>query len=105
MTTWQILNLERNASDGGVIKVYWLAKRHEQVGEAENESVYSAYYKGTTDLTPDASLDSFILFEDLTEDVVLGWVYNEINKTEIETQITNSIEEQKNPATFEGVPW
>ena len=50
---------------------------------------------------------NFIPFDGLTEDVVLGWVWEALGdqKAEIEANLTAKVEKQLNPTTANGMPW
>jgi hypothetical protein len=97
MATWTIANLERNVADGGVTVAHW------RVSEVDGD--YSASSYGTVGFTPDASADDFIAYDDLTEEVVLGWVWTEVNQADTEAALTANIEGQKNPTSVDGMPW
>jgi hypothetical protein len=90
--------MERNTSDDGVIVAHW------RVIEEDGDHSASAY--GSCTFVPDSSADDFIPYADLTESVVLGWVWdNGVDQNEVEASLTANIEEQKNPVTEDGVPW
>jgi hypothetical protein len=97
MATWTIANLERNVADGGVIVAHW------RVTELDGDYSASAY--GTVGFTPDASSSDFIPYNDLTEEVVMGWVHAEVDQAETEAVLTANIAEQKTPTTADGMPW
>ena len=102
MATWTISTMERNTSDDGVIVAHWRVTDSETVGD----DTYSASAYGTASFTPDASADDFVPYADLTESVVLGWVWdNGVDQTAVEASLTANIAEQKNPVTEDGVPW
>jgi len=102
MATWTISTMERNTSDDGVIVAHWRVTDSETVGD----DTYSASAYGTASFTPDASADDFVPYADLTEAVVLGWVWdNGVDKDAVEASLTANIAEQKNPVTEDGVPW
>ena len=97
MATWTIANLERNVADGGVTVAHW------RVSEVDGD--YSASIYGTVDFTPDANADDFVDYDDLTEEVVLGWVWESVNQADTEAALTANIEGQKNPVSADGMPW
>tara|TARA_R100000353_G_scaffold10176_4_gene11366 strand:+ start:2986 stop:3279 length:294 start_codon:yes stop_codon:yes gene_type:complete len=97
MATWTIANLERNVTDGGVTVAHW------RVTEVDGDYSASAY--GTVGFTPDASADDFVAYNDLTEEVVLGWVHAEVDQSATEASLTANIAEQKTPTSADGMPW
>ena len=98
-TVWSIIQLDRIASDGGVIVAHWT------VTSTEDDYTASAY--GTASFAaPDPDAPGFIPYEDLTEDDVLGWVWNDgVDKDATEAALAANIAEQQNPAVLSGVPW
>lgn len=103
MITWKITQMEYNTTDGGVIIVHWECVAEETVGEKTFREL--AY--GSFDLTPEPSSPDFIPYENLTEENVLSWVYQYagIDKTDIESKLETSIDQQKNISTLTGLPW
>jgi hypothetical protein len=100
-TTWKVNNLERSATDGGVVTVHWsLTATDEATGK-------SAFYGDFTKFTPDASAPDFVPFESLTEATVLGWVHTELGdkKAEIEADRTAKVQKQLAPEVVSGTPW
>ena len=118
-----INNLERNTADDTVVIAHW--------GASLTDGDYSASAYGTQSFTRDENSPAFIPFEDLTEEVVVGWVKdsmistkdipaeldedgNEVTPATIETvdgmadieaNLQAQIDEQKTPTTVSGVPW
>jgi hypothetical protein len=88
-------------NDGGVIVAHWRVTDSETVGE----DTYSASAYSTCSFTPDASADDFVPYADLTEETVLGWCWDSMDKDAVEASLTSNIEEQKAPTTETGVPW
>ena len=104
MATWTISTMEHNTADGGVIVAHWRVTEEETVGD----DTFSASAYSTQSFTYDASSPDFIPYADLTEEVVLQWVWNEMGVdevTRIQESLHSNIEEQKNPTTQDGVPW
>ena len=109
-TTWSINNMVYNDSDGGVTVVYWsLVAQNDSGSESATEG-------GKLRLTPDTDDDNFVDYEDLTEETVLGWVYDSLvegeetateAKTRIETDRTGKVQGQidRAAAQSEGMPW
>lgn len=97
-TVWTISTLERELSDGGVIVAHWRA--------TDVDGDYSATSYGTCGFTYDASSPDFTPYDDLTEEQVLGWCWNDgVDKDGIEASLAANINDQKNPTTADGVPW
>ena len=88
-------------SDGGVTVAHWRVTESETVGE----DTFTASSYGTCGFTPDASAEDFIAYDDLTEEVVMGWVHAEVDHAETEAALTANIAEQKTPTTADGMPW
>ena len=101
MATWTIANLERNVADGGVTVAHWRVTESETVGE----DTFTASSYGTCGFTPDASAEDFVAYDDLTEEVVMGWVWESVNQENTEAALTANIEGQKNPVSVDGMPW
>ena len=105
MATWTIANLERNVADGGVTVAHWRVTEEETVGTGDDAVTYTASSYGTVGFTPDADADGFVAYDSLTEEVVMGWVWTEVNQEETEAALTANIEGQKNPVSADGMPW
>jgi hypothetical protein len=101
MATWTIANLERELSTGGVTVAHWRVTESETVGE----DTFTASSYGTCGFTPDADADDFIAYADLTEEVVMGWVHEEVSQEDTEAALLANIEGQKNPVSADGMPW
>jgi len=101
MATWTIANLERNVADGGVTVAHWRVTESETVGE----DTFTASAYGTVGFTPDPDADGFVAYDSLTEEVVMGWVWTEVNQEETEAALTANIAGQKNPVSADGMPW
>ena len=104
---WTVVQLERNSSDDGVIVAHWRASDSEAVGTGDDAvSHYGSSY-GTCSFTPDADSDDFVAFEDITEEMAVGWVKDcpQITVADIEASIANQIAESKAPSVVAEVPW
>jgi hypothetical protein len=91
--TWNISQLDRKTADGFVTTAHWTVSATD--GEYSASSYGSCGFDGEL-TTP---------YEDLTKEQVLGWVWEKVNKEEIESTLAAHIEAQKNPVTATGVPW
>jgi hypothetical protein len=92
--TWKINNLERQTSDGLVTVVHW--------GASAVDGEFSASIVNTQALERG---DSFVSYDTLTEETVLGWLWGKIDKEAVEDVLTAQIEAQKAPVTANGLPW
>ena len=108
--TWSINDMTRNTADGGVTTVYWSCTATDDVEGC------SAVEAGKLRLEPDASADGFVAYDSLTEDTVLGWVYESLiegeetaaeAKARIEADRDAKVQKQIDAAatTESGVPW
>jgi hypothetical protein len=99
---WTIHQLERQADNGFVVNVhlrYAFAETPEDVGiqyYADSYGVISYTQEEGSDLIP---------YEDLTEEIVIGWVKESIDLEAIEQSLEDQIESQKNPPILQGLPW
>ena len=97
-TVWQISQMERTLADGGVIVAHWRA--------TATDGDFSASSYGTAGFTPDPSASDYVPYDDITEEVALGWCFaNGVDKDAIEASLAANIEAQKNPTQASGVPW
>jgi len=92
--TWKIPQLDRNTANGFVTTAHWRATA---VDGEYTSSIYSTC--SWADGTPE------IPYADLTQETVLGWVWETVDKAATETALANNIELQKNPVTATGKPW
>ena len=84
-TTWTIAQLERTLDDGGVVVAHWRANASETVGEGDDAVTYSASSYGTAGFTPDPASSDWVAYDDITEDLALGWCFaNGVDKDAIE---------------------
>ena len=98
---WKINQLNVAPSEGDhtnvVITAWWQAIDEE---DGFTGTVYSSC------TLPPVEGD-FTPYEDLTEDMVLGWIWaNGVDKDEVEAQVLAQIEDQKNPTVLiPPLPW
>ena len=109
--TWSVTNMQHMDADGGVFLVYW-----EMVAASDGTPSYTASEGGKLRCTYDASAAGFILYADLTENDVLGWVYTSLiegdetaaeAKARVEADRDGKVQKQIDAAatTASGVPW
>jgi hypothetical protein len=99
MITWNIAQLERTLPDGTVVTAHW------RVNAVDEEFTASNY--GSASFTRNENDEGFIPFEDLTEEIVIGWVKDSMGDSvaETEARLAADIDAKRNPAKASGVPW
>ena len=88
-----------------VITADWRCNGTEITGSGDTEKTYSGTCYGSCSFAPPTG--SFTPYEDLTQDQVLQWCYeNGVDKTAIEANVTTQIENQINPPVVVlPLPW
>lgn len=92
--TWTINNLESQTSDGLVTVVHW--------GASAVDGDFGASIVNTQALERG---DSFVNYDTLTQETVLGWVWGKVDKEAVEAALTAQINAQKAPVSANGLPW
>ena len=77
----------------------------ETTGEGDDAVTYTASAYGTCGFNPDPSAEGYVPYADLTQEIVLGWVYDSVDKDATEASLQSNIDLQVNPVTAAGVPW
>tara|TARA_R100000951_G_scaffold111726_1_gene111107 strand:- start:60 stop:398 length:339 start_codon:yes stop_codon:yes gene_type:complete len=106
--TWSVTNMQHTDATGGVFLVYW--------SMVASDGTYSATEGGKLRCDPDSSSSDYIPYADLTENDVLGWVYDSLiegdetaaeAKARVEADRTAKVQGQIDRAatTASGVPW
>ena len=96
--TWSIPNLERKTADGFVFKAHWRC--------TATDGEFSASSYGTAGFSQDPESESFVPYDQLTEEQVLQWVWADgVDKDATEAALQAKIDAEKNPTTAAGVPW
>lgn len=92
--TWTISTLDREVANGFVTTAHWRATA---VDGEHAASVYStcSWPEGTPTVP----------YDDLTEAIVLGWVWESVDKAATEEALAAQIDAKKNPVTATGTPW
>lgn len=93
MISWKITNLDRKTADGFVTTAHWTATA------VDGEHTASVYATVSWDGEPSVAYDQ------LTEETVLGWVWQSVDKEAAEASLAAQIAEQKVPSKATGVPW
>ena len=111
--TWNIQDMQRTDSDGNVFLVYWSLIA---TNGADGAGEYYAQDGGKLRMDADPSDPGFIPYADLTENDVLGWVYDSLiegdetadeAKARVEADQTARVQAQIDAAatTESGMPW
>ena len=93
MFNWTVSNLDRKTADGFVTTAHWT------VTATDGDFSASAY--GSVGFSGELTTP----YADLTEAQVLEWVWGQLDKAEVESNLTAQINAQKNPVSATGVPW
>jgi len=91
--TWTVSQLDRNAADGFVTTAHWQC--------TATDGDYSASVYASCGFDGELS----VAYDSLTEEAVLAWVWESVDKEATEAAVLAQIEAQKNPVTETGVPW
>ena len=88
-----------------VITADWRCNGTETTGSGDTEKTYSGTCYGSCSFAPPTG--SFTPYEDLTQEQVLQWCYeNGVDKTAIEANVSLQIENQINPPVVSlPLPW
>jgi hypothetical protein len=93
---WQIVQMDRLTSDGFVVTVHYSV--------TATDGNYSAKNYGTVGYTQKEG-ENYIPYEDLTPEIVVGWVQKSLGKDTVEASLAAQIEALKNPTQESGLPW
>lgn len=103
--TWKIKNLkvrDENGKPNAVVQTYW-----EKIGTDEQGN--TGVFSGATPFTAEnVAPEAFIPFEQLTEEIVLGWIQNVVvgsYEEHVNDQILKQITEKRNPISDVPLPW
>jgi hypothetical protein len=92
-TVWTVSQLDRNTADGFVTTAHW------QCTATDGE--YSASVYASCGFDGELS----VAYDNLTEETVLAWVWEKVDKEATEAAVLAQIEAQKNPVVASGLPW
>lgn len=100
-TKWKVVGMEHALSDGYVLSVTSACDIKTELGFARALNYTSLEFK---EAEPD-----YVPFEDLTEEIVLGWVKEKLGAegvNTIEKEVKEDYEKQiAPPTTGQGLPW
>jgi len=103
-TNWQIAQLKRIPATGLVIEVTYIMNF--TLESVSDRKVGSITLSGSTDEP------GFVPYEELTEQIVLGWVQSDLGQqyisdveSEMQTRLQERLNEINNPPFITGKPW
>jgi len=91
---WKITNTDRNLPSGYVFCAHWTCTA---VAGDHSASVYATCSWSEGQPT--------VPYANLTEQQVLAWVWESVDKAATEAALEQKISEQKNPVSASGTPW
>jgi len=83
-----------NTYEKVVNKVYW--------NYEATKGIISTGIGGSTDLTPPESI--FVPFDNLQEDIVIGWISGSLDINNLQSTLNNSIDNIENPKIVQSIP-
>lgn len=92
--TWKIENLNRRESTGYVEVAYWSATI---IDGNFNATIKSSCQWNDGEIT--------VPFENLTEEIVLNWIWDIVDKSIVEDSLNSQLELEKLPKLVSGIPW
>ena len=92
--TWSITDCNYLVANGFITTAVW-----------ECVATDDGYTEKVDGVTNFANSDPQIPYVDVTETAMLEWLYEIIDKDEIESGLAAKIELQKNPLVLSGLPW
>jgi hypothetical protein len=83
-----------NTYEKVVNKVYW--------NYEATKGIISTGIGGSTELTPPESI--FVPFDNLQEDIVVGWISGSLDINNLQSTLNNSIDNIENPKIVQSIP-
>jgi len=97
----EIINLEKDISNGGVLRVHWHA--YETYEHLNNHQISVV---GVDEFDPDPTNENFIPFNQLTQADVVGWLEEKEGwLNEVQQDINKQLKMFTPSSTESGVPW
>jgi hypothetical protein len=98
MANWSIENMERQAVDGLVTKITWTVTVIIGMEFANRNGIVEMQRSNT-----------FIPFDQLTEEKILEWAWEKIDKATIESELSEiaqkKVDARTNNSMLNGLPW
>ena len=108
---WSIRQLKydisKDSKSNVVTTVHWNAEDKKEVTKDGEKINYNGNSYGSIELDT-SDLSSFVEYNKLDEDTVIGWVKASIGDEQVksvEDEIEKQIDDQENPTTGKGKPW
>jgi len=96
-TIWTIAECERDIATGGITVAHWRC--------VANDGDNSAQSYGTVGFSPDPTAPGFKPYANVTEADVLAWVWDRLDKAQIEEALASQVAMLANPVSAVGLPW
>lgn len=99
---WQVTSLQKD-SDGGVYTAHIYCSKTETINGIE----YLADFAYTLSFEPDPTSADFIPYENLTEEIVLGWAHTGDwdSKTDVERMVEGDLAQIRAATAPAALPW
>jgi hypothetical protein len=103
---WSISSLDCRVQEDGLSDVVYLVHWRVSKTEVDGDKTYSASVYSTCSV-PGPNPASFVPYDQLTQDEVLGWIWaNGVDKAATEAAVEAQLELQKHPVTVSlPPPW
>lgn len=89
---WEIIKMEHNTSNGNVFKTVSTYTLKENLENGELAIARDSFFN---EFEESSGTPGYIPFEDLTENIVLGWIWETIDKEQIEADVLIKFEADK----------
>jgi len=96
MKYWYINQLQCVPQDGDLKDFVVVCHWNRNAKETVNDKEYQAYVYGSQSFSKD-DVSNFIPYEELTYEIVCGWLDSSINVAELDANLDAQIENQVNP--------
>jgi hypothetical protein len=98
MIKWGISQVKRTETSKVVLMTEWFC-------EAKDGRFHEVVYSQVELDAKDPTAPDFIPFEQITQQQMLDWVFEKIDKAGVEAKLIAIIDEQKAPALVSELPW
>lgn len=102
---WKVIDLSRTVGDNVVTKINFQLRS----STVDPDPIFSDRKVGEVEISGSASDPGFIAYENLTEEVVIGWAKSQIDagawEAELSSSLAGGIREYTAPTHESGLPW